>query len=70
MNTRTETRLDGLEKMIQEMVGDSAENEHHDCFQRLEDLLCSLTIVVEKLFCGEKNGGESSTGNNHTKEMK
>ncbi|KAL9325284.1 hypothetical protein ACSQ67_005929 [Phaseolus vulgaris] len=52
-----ESRLDTLEHMFQEVVRDreKAENEQLERFQRLEDLISGLTVVVEKLTCGSKS---------------
>jgi len=51
VNTRMESRIDGLERMIQDLVQDQGknENEQHERFQRPEDMIKGLTVVVEKL---------------------
>jgi len=64
--------MDGVERMVQEMVQDRDrhENETHQRFQRLEDMIRGLTVVVEKILSTEKsesddisvtNGERSST---------
>jgi len=43
--------MDGVERMVQEMAQDRdrQENEAHQRFQRLEDMIRGLTVVVEKI---------------------
>jgi len=64
VNTRMEARLDGLEKLLQEMAQDrdKTDNENHDRFQRIEDLLRGVSGLVEKISLGEPTGQSSSTG--------
>jgi len=56
VNSRMESRIDGLERMIQDLVQDQGnnENEQHERFQRLEDMIKGLTVVVEKLSVKDK----------------
>lgn len=50
------TRMDGLEKMVQELVQDRdrAENQCHERFQGLYDLIRGLIVVLEKMSCRRK----------------
>jgi len=48
---------------------DRTENESHYRFQRLEDLIKGLTVVVEKLSRGEKTLDEASIGNGRTEQL-
>ncbi|KAK7342979.1 hypothetical protein VNO80_25939 [Phaseolus coccineus] len=57
-----ESRMDGLELMFQEVVRDREKGENeHECFQRLEDLISGLTVLVEKISCGKKTMGVPHT---------
>jgi len=65
VNTRMELRIDGLERMIQDLVQDQGknENEQHERFQRLEDMIKGLTVVVEKLSVKDKTCDDNSVVN-------
>ena len=47
-------------KMAQDR--DKTDNENHDRFQRIEDLLRGVSGLVEKISLGEPTGQSSSTG--------
>ncbi|XP_047159274.1 putative aminoacrylate hydrolase RutD [Vigna umbellata] len=58
VNTRMESRLDVVEMMLQEFLQDKAhqENQTHECFKRLEDMIRGLTGVVETWSCSPTKG--------------
>ncbi|WVZ14135.1 hypothetical protein V8G54_011701 [Vigna mungo] len=58
VNTRMESRLDVVDKMMQELIQDKDrhENQSHERFQRLEDMIWGLTDMVESLSCSTTKG--------------
>jgi len=52
--------MDGVERMVQEMAQDQdrQENEAHQRFQRLEDMIRGLTVVVEKISSTRKSDSD------------
>jgi len=48
--------------MFQEDIHDrEIENEQHECFQRLEDFISGLTVVIEKNIMWQANNGAPHT---------
>ncbi|XP_014522130.1 uncharacterized protein LOC106778660 [Vigna radiata var. radiata] len=60
-----ESRLDVVDKMLQELIQDKdrQENQFHERFQRLEDMIKGLTAVVESLSCSATKGKTASVMN-------
>ncbi|XP_022637052.1 uncharacterized protein LOC111241703 [Vigna radiata var. radiata] len=65
VNTRMESRLDIVDKMLQELIQDKErqENQPHERFQRLEDMIRGLTAVVESMSCSATKGETASVMN-------
>ncbi|WVZ14456.1 hypothetical protein V8G54_012022 [Vigna mungo] len=65
VNTRMESRLDIVDKMLQKLIQDKdrQENQSHERFQRLEDMIRDLTAVVESMSCSATKGETASVMN-------
>ncbi|XP_022632756.1 uncharacterized protein LOC111240932 [Vigna radiata var. radiata] len=65
VNTRMEARLDVVDKTLQDLIQDrdKQENQSHERFQRLEDMIRGLATMVETLSCSATKGETASVIN-------